>query len=190
MNYIYLTGLAKNGTCSHVFLCYKVSEVLYDDLIEQLGKNISVYRSLDAFPDVDQFKDQIEDKYLCIFDDCVNDKDKQSIKKVNDYFAYSRKKGITTCFISQSYYDTPTFVRKNMNYLLLLSISGKKDLVGILKEFNVSDMTKDRLQQIYKQASTPQNEKDMPFLKIECGKAPEDEKYSSNFSQFIKVSSL
>lgn len=187
MNYIYQTGKVKNGTFTHVFLCFKTSEILYDDLIEQLDSQISIYKTLESFPDCNQFPDQTKDKYLCIFDDCVNEKSSASVKKINEYFAYSRKKGITCCFISQSYYDTPTFLRKNMNYLLLLSISGNRDLIGILREFNVTDMTKEKLQKIYNYAITPRTENDMPFLKITCFKTPDNEKYSRNFSEYIKV---
>lgn len=188
MNYIYLTTLGK-GTFDHIFLCYKTEEILYDDLIEQLGENISVYKTLDAFPDCQQFPDMVKakkiTKYLCIFDDCVNDKDAKSVKKINEYFAFSRKKGITCCFISQSYFDCNTFIRKNMNYLLMLSISGIRDLTAIMKEFNIANVDKETLLQIYKNAVKKESKDDMAFLKINTGMCPDNEKFSRNFDGFI-----
>lgn len=118
MNYIELSTRCKSGTFDHIFLCYKTDEPLYNFLIEELEENISVYKSLNDFPDVSQFTDAVNSKkknppkYLCIFDDCVNDKDSLSVKKINEYFAFSRKKNITCCFISQSYFDCETFIRK------------------------------------------------------------------------------
>ena len=143
MNYIYLTGKPKGGTFTHIFLCCKVSEVLYDDLIEQAGDAISVYYNVESFPECNRFKDHPKDKYLCIFDDCVNDQDVKSLKKVNEYFTFSRKKGVTCCYITQSFFDAPSLIRKNMNYLLLLSISGMRDLTSILKEFNLGNFSKE-----------------------------------------------
>lgn len=189
LNYIYLTGKPKQGTFTHVFLCCKVQEVLYDYLIEKLGDQISVYMNLESFPECNRFKDQTKDKYLCIFDDCVNDKDAKSVKKINEYFTFSRKKGITCCFITQSYFDTPTFIRKNMNYLMLLSISGKRDLTAILKEFNLADFTPEQLIHIYESAINKNKDTDMPFLKIVCDHVNDkSKKFSRNFTDhdFIK----
>jgi len=185
MNYIYLTGKPKGGTFTHIFLCCKVSEVLYDDLIEQVGDAISVYYNGESFPECNRFKDNPKDKYLCIFDDCVNDQDVKSVKKINEYFTFSRKKGVTCCFITQSYFDTPTFIRKNMNYLLLLSISGMRDLTSILKEFNLGNYSNEELIHIYDSAIKKKNDKDLPFLKIVCDHLNDkSKKFGRNFTDY------
>jgi len=186
MNYLYQTSKPKNGTFQHILLCYKVEEVLYDNLFKKLGpQNITAYTSLKSFPDVQQFPTQSEDKYLVIFDDCVNDEDKASVKKVKDYFAFSRKKGVTTIFITQSYFDTPKFVRKNMMYLLLLSINGKKDLNNILRDHNVKDLSSDQLRAIYDICTKKLNPGDMPFMKINCSHVDKDLKFSRNFLGYV-----
>lgn len=188
MNYLYRTSKPKNGTFDHIFLCFKLSEVLYDELIDQCKDRISVYRSLDKFPDCDQFPDQTKLKYLVIFDDVVNDKDTASIKKINEYFSYSRKKGITTMFLSQSYFDTSTFVRKNVNYIMVLSINGKRDLESILQEQNMEGTDIDELKHIYKLCTKPQDDNDMPFMKITCGsKCDKNHKFSRNFLGYVNI---
>ena len=42
-------------------------------------------------------------KFLVIYDDCVTDNDSYSYKKVEEYFSFGRKKGITLAFLSQSF---------------------------------------------------------------------------------------
>ena len=50
---------------------------------------------------------------------CVNDKDKASYTKVKNYFTYGRKKGITLAYLTQSFFESDGFIRKQMSYLLL-----------------------------------------------------------------------
>ena len=106
LNYLILTSKPRLGTFKHIFLCYKTQEPLYEFLKDELKNNLSEYKNLEDFPE------QNKDKYLIIFDDCINDKDKKSEKKINQYFTYGRNKGITCLFLSQSYYDTLEFIRK------------------------------------------------------------------------------
>ena len=56
---------------------------------------------------------------LLILDDIVVDK-KQEI--LENYFIRGRKigLGITICYLSQSYYDIPKLIRKNLSYLIIL----------------------------------------------------------------------
>lgn len=186
-NYFYLTTLGK-GTFDHVFLCYKLAEPLYDDLIEQLGEGISVYKSLKDFPWCSQFPEQVEKKYLLIFDDCITDQDPESVKKIEEYFTRSRKQGCTCVYLSQSYFKTRLFVRQNLSYVLLLSISGKRDLATIMEQFNLQDGNKKRLFEIYQYAIKKETPTDLSFLKIDCGNnIPENQKFSRGFDEFIEV---
>jgi hypothetical protein len=163
---------------------------MYEELEEQLGsKGISLYRSLSDFPNVNDFKDGIDDdykfNYLVIFDDCINDKDKASYKKVNDFFTYGRKKNITICYLAQSFFDADTFIRKQMSYLLLLSIKGKTDLNNILREFSLG-VSQQEMLRIFDYATEPEDEDDIPFLKICCDKCPADKKFSKDFLNYIE----
>jgi hypothetical protein len=169
-DYIVQTSQPKKGTFRHIYICYKTDETLYDDMKTELKDGISFFKSVAEFPSVDVFPDasanDYKDKYLVIFDDCINDKDKGSYDKIRKYFTYGRKKGVTIAYLAQSFYDADSFIRKQMSYLLLLSIKGKRDLDNILRDFGGIDIETSVLYKIFKTATTPDGENEMPFLKI------------------------
>ena len=178
LNYLILTSKPKLGTFKHIFLCYKTQEPLYEFLKDELKNNLSEYKNLEDFPE------QNKDKYLIIFDDCINDKDKKSEKKINQYFTYGRKKGITCLFLSQSYYDTLEFIRKNVSYVILCSIQSNNDLYRILSEYSISDVNKKEMLKMYEYAVFKRNPDNMPFLKISRNEI-KDKKFSRNWLDYI-----
>jgi hypothetical protein len=188
-SYLLETSRPKNGTFKHIFVVYKTEEPLYEDLKEQLGKGISFYKSINDLPSVDEFADGIvndfKDQYLIVFDDCVNDKDKNSYVKVKNYFTYGRKKGITICYLTQSFFDADGFIRKQMSYLLLLSIKGKTDLNNILREFGSLQCDPKELYRIFKTATEKRGD-ELPFLKINCNHVNNDVKFSRDYLDFIE----
>ena len=188
-SYLLETSKPKNGTFKHIFVVYKTEEPLYEDLKEQLGKGISFYKSIADLPSVDEFPDAIIDnfkhQYLIVFDDCVNDKDKNSYIKVKNYFTYGRKKGITICYLTQSFFDADGFIRKQMSYLLLLSIKGKTDLNNILREFGSLQCDPAELYRIFKTATEKKGD-ELPFLKINCNQVNNDVKFSRDYLEFIE----
>ena len=154
-----------------------------------MSKGISFYKSINDLPSVDEFPDGIindfKDQYLIVFDDCVNDKDKNSYIKVKNYFTYGRKKGITICYLTQSFFDADGFIRKQMSYLLLLSIKGKTDLNNILREFGSLQCEPKELYRIFKTA-TEKRADELPFLKINCNQVNNDVKFSRDYLDFIE----
>jgi hypothetical protein len=188
-SYLLETSRPKNGTFKHIFVVYKTEEPLYEDLKEQLGKGISFYKSIADLPSVDEFPDGIvndfKHQYLIVFDDCVNDKDKNSYVKVKNYFTYGRKKGITICYLTQSFFDADGFIRKQMSYLLLLSIKGRTDLNNILREFGSLQCDPKELYRIFKTATEKKGD-ELPFLKINCNHVNNDVKFSRDYLDFIE----
>jgi thiaminase len=94
INYISLTSTPKKGSFLHIFIVLKTNEPLYDDLINQLKKKnqVTVFKSVAEAPNCQEFPDNTDTNIAFIFDDCVNDTDKASIKKIKDYFIFGRKK--------------------------------------------------------------------------------------------------
>jgi len=186
--YLLETSRPAKGTFKHIFVVYKTEEPLYEDLKEQLGKGISFYKSIADLPSVDEFQDAIvndfKHQYLIIFDDCVNDKDKASYVKVKNYFTYGRKKGITIAYLSQSFFTSDGFIRKQMSYLLLLSIKGKTDLRNILSEYGSLQCEPTELYRIFKTATVKKGD-ELPFLKVECNLVSDDVKFSRDFLEFL-----
>jgi len=182
MNYLLLTSEPKNGTFAHIFLVYKVEEPLYEFLKDKLKDKITLMKGLDKFPSVQEFPEKNKEKYLCVFDDVVNDKSKENIKKLNEYFAYSRKKNITCIFLTQSYFSTLKFLRENINYIILTSIKSTKDLKAICREYLQGDITVEKLKAMYEYATKEQ----LNFLKIDMSAATsQDKKYSKNFTDYL-----
>ena len=162
---------------------------MYEDLKEQLGKGISFYKSITDLPSVDEFPDAIvndfKHQYLVVLHDCVNDKDKASYTKVKNYFTYGRKKGITLCYLTQSFFESDGFIRKQMSYLLLLSIKGKTDLNNILREYGSLQTDPKELNRIFTTA-TKKHGDELPFLKINCNQTENDVKFSRDWLNYIE----
>ena len=187
-SYLIETSRPAKETFKHIFVVYKTEEPLYEDLKEQLGKGISFYKSLADLPSVDEFQDAIvndfKHQYLIIFDYCVNDKDKASYTKVKNYFTYGRKKRITLGYLSQSFFDADGFIRKQMSYLLLLSIKGKTDLNNILREYGSLQCEPKELYRIFKTA-TEKHGDELPLLKINCSQVDNNVKFSRDWLDYI-----
>jgi hypothetical protein len=188
-SYLLETSRPAKGTFKHIFVVYKTEEPLYEDLKEQLGKGISFYKSIADLPSVDEFQDAIvndfKHQYLVVLDDCVNDKAKHDYVKVKNYFTYGRKKGITLAYLSQSFFDADGFIRKQMSYLLLLSIKGKTDLNNILREYGSLQCDPKELYRIFKTATEKKGD-EFPFLKVNCCACDDDVKFSRDYLDFIE----
>jgi hypothetical protein len=131
LNYI----ARSSGTFGHIILVHKQDETLYDHLRNSIGsKNITMYKKLSDLPSPDNLG--MNDKaVLLILDDIVVDK-KQEV--LENYFIRGRKigLGITIAYLSQSYYDIPKIIRKNLNYLIILKLSGERELTMILRNYS------------------------------------------------------
>jgi hypothetical protein len=71
---------------------------------------------------------------LCIIDDMINEKHK-ALKEVAKYWTMGRKRGLCPAFLTQSYFDSPTIMRKNNSHFIFTKINGKTDLTMILRDF-------------------------------------------------------
>lgn len=182
MNYIFLSSKPRKGTFRHVFLCYKTDEPLYDLLIEQLKDKITVFKDLAQLPPVESFPDHPEHEVLFVFDDIVNERDKKNLKKLENYYAFGRKKGITTFFLTQSYYQTHKFLRDNTDNILLLSIKSNNDLKRIISEFSTKDISGQQIVAMFEYATSEA----LNFLKITPSyNVPINKKFSKNWLEFL-----
>ena len=181
MNFIYLSSQTKKGTFKHIYLLYKTDEPLYDDLIEKLGKNISVYKEISKMPKVDEFPDNPKYEILFIMDDVVNEKKASDLHIIRQYYTYGRKKGITSFFLTQSYFKTDKFFRDNLNNILLLSIQSTKDFNRIIAEYEIPEVTPEQVHKMFKYSIT----QSLNFFKITCDHVPLEQKFTRNFTEFL-----
>lgn len=166
-------------TYSHIYILNQMSEEIYEFLQKKMKKGLTVTQKISEMPDFDELeKDKLHPK-LIVFDDMNNVKQAESY--INTMYKRGRKCGCSVLYLAQSFFATPIFVRKNTQFLFLLSISGKKDLNLILQTFN--DVEPEKLMKMYKDAT----KKHLDFFKIHTTQRNLNLKYSHNFTGFYKI---
>jgi len=123
----------------------------------------------------------LHQQQLLIFDDMVAEKNQ---KKIEEYLLRGRKigRGITIIYISQKYHKTPIFIRANINYLILLKISGQNDLSRILSDYTLAVDLKD-FKAIYKDATKSK----LDFMKIDIDEGDPNKKISKNWIDYYQI---
>jgi hypothetical protein len=172
------------NTWGHIYVVYKASEPLYEFLAKSIGDdNITFCTSLAKFP---QITDMPKDKQiLCVFDDVVNYSDKEQ-GIIKEYYIRGRKhgKGISMCYLSQSFYRIPKIIRLQCNYLILLKLGSKRDLNLILGDYGLG-VDKNELMQIYKDATKVP----FDFLKIATDERDDSKRFSHNWNNYYEIGS-
>ena len=172
------------NTFGHIYVCYKASEPLYEFLAKSIGdKNITFFTQLGKFPQVNEMpKDK---QILCVFDDVVNYSEK-SQEIIKEYYIRGRKhgKGISMCYLSQSFFRIPKIIRLQCNYLILLKLGSKRDLNLILSDYGLG-VDKDELMMIYKNAT----QIPFDFLKISTDERDDNKRFSHNWTSFFSIGS-
>lgn len=150
------------------------SEPLYEHLEEKSNKRIEITEGIHTIPDMDKFKKN--EQYLVIFDDLVNKKNQSPI--IN-YFIRCRKKNCSAIYISQSYYDIPTIIRKNVNYAVFLKLGSIKEMKMILRDYSLDDIN--QLKNMFEYAT---NDK---FQVLIIDKESDDplKKFRKNFLEYL-----
>jgi hypothetical protein len=74
------------------------------------------------------------------------------LSKVENYYIRARKLNCSVIFLSQSYFKIPKIIRNNCSYLVLLKLSGHREINMILSEGGLG-VDKDDLLKIYEYAT-------------------------------------
>ena len=127
---------------------------LLTDKIQAMEKKLKIQMLLvidtvDDLPDPSDFDPK--ECNLVIFDDMLCES-KKSLARIEQYFIYGRKYGVTSCFLSQNYYGIPQKIRQNCNYFIIKQISKPMDLTRLLKDCNLGDLSIEQLKHMYKWA--------------------------------------
>lgn len=139
LNLLVLLG---DKTINKLILCVKsADEPLYDHLISAIPEEmIAVYEDGEVPPRNAEIKDikgkgkkKVPFMKMIVFDDLLY----ENQKEIKNYYIYGRKSFYTMCYISQSYFNTPTDVRKNCQYFILAKGLLDRDLNLILSEFSL-----------------------------------------------------
>jgi len=106
------------------------AEPLYQYLESKIDKPyLEIHEGLAELNKMDLDKME-KNQYLFICDVMVLEKDQSKIEQM---YIRGRKLSISNIYLSQSYFQTPKVIRKQINYLILKKINGTRDINAILK---------------------------------------------------------
>jgi hypothetical protein len=168
-------------TFGKIIVVLKAMEPLYEFLRDKIGsKNIDFYTKLTELPapnDLNLGNKQV----LLVFDDQVVEKNQQ---KIEEYFLRGRKVagGITCIYLSQNFFGVPVLIRRQFNYVIILKLSGAKDLKQIIQNYSLG-LDANEIVKLYKDATKEL----FHFLKIDCETRSENKRFSHNFTGFYKI---
>ena len=137
---------------------------------------IRIVEGLHNTPKLDQMDKK--ENHLVVWDDLVLSKD---LSMVENYYIRARKLNCSVIFISQSYFKIPKLIRNNCSYMVLLKLSGQREVNIILSEFGLG-VTKEQLMELYEYATA---EKFSPLI-IDM-EADKEQRFRKGLKEIISV---
>lgn len=135
------------GTFNDIYLITRNKDEPLYKWLELQSPRILIKEGTENIPDLDKFDK--EENHLVIFDDLVLEKNQS---KIEQYYIRARKVGCSVIYLSQSYFRIPKIIRTNCSYLILLKLSGERELNLILSEGGLG-ISKEKLINMYKYAT-------------------------------------
>ena len=161
-------------------------EQLYNYLSNTIpAEHLEIFEGIDKVMNYN-FNNLEEKQYLIIFDDMCIEKEK-SQKNICELYVRGRKMahgcGCSLIYLTQSYYQVPFVIRKQMTSLILRKINGRRDASAILRDCAV-DMKTSQLLNIYEQCCNPDDI--TAFLFIDFN-AREDKRFRYKFDTILNI---
>ena len=150
-------------------------EPLYRWLTDKCDQ-IRIVEGLHNTPKLDTMDKK--ENHLVVWDDLVLSKD---LSMVENYYIRARKLNCSVIFISQSYFKIPKIIRNNCRYMILLKLSGQREVNIILSEFGLG-VTKEQLIELYEYATA---EKFSPLI-IDL-EADKEQRFRKGLKEIISV---
>ena len=146
-NLISLFSQNKGTFSSCTIITKNKDEPLYR-FLESKSEQIRVLEGLHSLPKLDSFDKDTSS--LVIIDDSQNDKHQEAIM---NFYIRGRKLNVSIAYLCQNFYVCPKVIRSNCNYLVLLRLSGDRELKMILKEVSLG-VDKETLLNMYQFATS------------------------------------
>ena len=176
LNLLRLFSCGKTGTFSTITIITKNADEPLYKWIQSVCDQIVIKEGLSHTPPLDKFdKDK---SHLVVWDDLVLSKD---LSMVETYYIRARKLNVSVIFISQSYYRIPKIIRNNCSYMVLLKLSGEREVNMILKEFGLG-VTKEELIALYEYATKEK----FSCLLIDMEESP-DKRFRKGFLEILDM---
>ena len=143
------------GTFASIYIITRNADEPLYKWIQTKSDQIIIKEGLSNTPPLDKFDKELN--HLVVWDDLVLAKD---LTMVENYYIRARKLNVSVIFISQSYFKIPKIIRNNCSYMVLLKLSGNREVSLILSEFGLG-VSKEQLIALYEYAT---REKFSPLL--------------------------
>lgn len=173
-NLIHLFCKGKGTFTTIYIICKDAEEPLYKYLASK-SQAIIVKEGLHELPDLDKIDK--DDCTLVIIDDMVLEKNQ---KQVAEYYIRCRKKSVSIMYLSQSYFGIPKIIRNNCSYLVILKMSGDREINIIMKEAGLG-LTKPQLMNIYEYAT---DTKFSPLI-VDIESTDKTRKFRKGFCEYL-----
>jgi hypothetical protein len=175
VNLIAIFSQGKGTFATITIITRNKDEELYN-WISSKTDQIRIVEGLHNTPKLDDFDKDLN--HLVVWDDLVLSKD---LTSVENYYIRARKFGVSCIFISQSFYKIPKNIRGNCSYMVILKLSGNREVKLILSEFGLG-VSKEQLLELYEYATA---EKFSPLL-IDM-ESPPEERFRKGLREIIDV---
>jgi hypothetical protein len=147
VNLISMFSAGRGTFTSMTIITRNKDEPLYKWIEKKSDGQIVIKEGLSNTPQLDKMDK--DNNHLVVWDDLVLAKD---LSMVENYYIRARKMNCSVIFISQSFFKIPKIIRNNCSYMVLLKLSGNREVNMILSEFGLG-ITKDELLDLYKYAT-------------------------------------
>ena len=154
VNLIHLFSQGKGTFADITIITRNKDEPLYNFLTSKCDQ-IQVKEGLHNLPPLDKMDKKVN--HLVCFDDLVLAKDQSAIE---NYYIRARKLNCSVIYLSQSYFRIPKVIRNNCSYMIILKLSGNREVNLILSEFGLG-VSREQLLNMYEYAT---REKFSPLL--------------------------
>jgi hypothetical protein len=179
VNLIHLFSQGKNGTFADITIITRnKDEPLYNYLTTKCDQ-IQVKEGIHNLPQLDKMDKKVN--HLVCFDDLVLSKDQSAIE---NYYIRARKLNCSVIYLSQSYFRIPKVIRNNCSYMVILKLSGNREVNMILSEFGLG-VSREQLLGMYEFAT---REKFSPLL-IDLEEEP-FKRFRKGFSEILDPSAF
>jgi len=175
LSLIHLFSQGKGTFADITIITRNKDEPLYT-FLQSKCESIVIKEGLENLPRLDKFNKN--ENHLVCLDDLVLERD---LTAVSNYYVRCRKLNVSICFLSQSYYKIPKIIRSNCNYLIILKMSGQREINMIMSEFGLG-VSKDQLLDIYQYATA---EKFSPLM-VDLEADPE-KRFRKGFLEIIPI---
>lgn len=177
VNLIHLFSQGAKGTFGDITIITRnKDEPLYNFLTSKCDQ-IQVKEGIHNLPLLDKMDKKIN--HLVCFDDLVLSKDQSAIE---NYYIRARKLNCSVIYLSQSYFKIPKIIRNNCSYMVILKLSGNREVNMILSEFGLG-VSREQLLGMYEFAT---KEKFSPLL-IDLEEDP-FKRFRKGFTQILDPS--